>query len=87
MIQIHFNNFPFQYSCLDCNIFDGDEGKQYHCGGCRTCRVEECLSFFNCPFCKKDENVFNDQFFIPICGHLVHRKCYDSLNLTSAKND
>lgn len=41
----------FQYTCLECNLFDDDDKNQYHCSGCGICRVGGAEKFFHCAKC------------------------------------
>lgn len=41
----------FQYTCLECNLFDDEDKNQYHCSGCGICRIGGSDRFFHCETC------------------------------------
>ncbi|KAG5892469.1 hypothetical protein JTB14_017433 [Gonioctena quinquepunctata] len=40
-----------KYSCLECNLFDDEDKKQFHCKGCGICRIGGADRFFHCQKC------------------------------------
>lgn len=40
-----------KYTCLECNLFDDVDKKQYHCNGCGICRLGGRDRFFHCAKC------------------------------------
>lgn len=43
--------YIFQYSCLECNLFDDEDKSQFHCAECEICRVGGAERFFHCKRC------------------------------------
>lgn len=41
----------FQYTCLECKLFDDEDKHQYHCEGCGICRIGGRDKFFHCSKC------------------------------------
>ncbi|XP_074036673.1 ring finger and CHY zinc finger domain containing 1 isoform X2 [Leptinotarsa decemlineata] len=39
------------YTCLECNLFDDEDKKQFHCDGCGICRIGGADRFFHCQKC------------------------------------
>lgn len=44
-------NCLFQYTCLECKLFDDEDKNQYHCEGCGICRIGGRDKFFHCEKC------------------------------------
>ncbi|XP_072399355.1 RING finger and CHY zinc finger domain-containing protein 1 isoform X1 [Diabrotica undecimpunctata] len=40
-----------KYICLECNLFDDEDKKQFHCKGCGICRIGGADRFFHCEKC------------------------------------
>ncbi|XP_043193803.1 RING finger and CHY zinc finger domain-containing protein 1-like isoform X2 [Amphibalanus amphitrite] len=40
-----------QYFCAVCRLYDDEDKKQYHCGGCGICRVGGRDLFYHCDIC------------------------------------
>ncbi|KAL5282066.1 RCHY1 family protein [Megaselia abdita] len=40
-----------KYTCLNCNLFDDTDKKQYHCEDCGICRIGGRQNFFHCAVC------------------------------------
>ncbi|XP_057671569.1 RING finger and CHY zinc finger domain-containing protein 1-like isoform X1 [Diorhabda carinulata] len=71
-----------KYACLECNLFDDDEKRQFHCKGCGFCRIGGADRFFHCNKCnmclpiklkqghKCVENVSRSN--CPICFEDIH---------------
>ncbi|XP_043461330.1 RING finger and CHY zinc finger domain-containing protein 1 [Leptopilina heterotoma] len=71
-----------KYTCLECNLFDDVDKKQYHCNGCGICRLGGRDRFFHCAKCnmclpvelqnghKCVENVSHSN--CPVCLDFIH---------------
>jgi len=85
-----------QYHCKDCTICRiGGRANFFHCPTCDLClniNLRErhvCInraSKADCPICLDNLHHSRDELCVPRCGHLIHKKCYDSL-LSAGKQD
>ena len=42
----------FQYFCGICKLFDNTDKQQFHCDGCRLCRVGGKENYYHCETCQ-----------------------------------
>uniref|UniRef100_A0A1B6EGW8 RING finger and CHY zinc finger domain-containing protein 1 n=1 Tax=Clastoptera arizonana TaxID=38151 RepID=A0A1B6EGW8_9HEMI len=78
-----------QYHCDGCGICRiGGREKFFHCQKCNMCfpvktqdrhKCVENVSQSHCPVCLEDIHTSRIPCYIPDCGHLLHRPCFDAL--------
>ncbi|XP_066589689.1 RING finger and CHY zinc finger domain-containing protein 1 [Prorops nasuta] len=78
-----------QYHCDGCGICRvGGREKFFHCAVCNMClplqlqnghKCVENVSHANCPVCLEDIHTSRIPCYIPNCGHLLHRPCFEEL--------
>ncbi|RZC39791.1 zinc ribbon 6 and/or zf-RING 2 domain containing protein [Asbolus verrucosus] len=78
-----------QFHCAGCGICRiGGSDKFFHCEKCNMClpiqlknghKCVENVSRANCPVCLEDIHTSRIPCHIPMCGHLLHRTCFDQL--------
>ncbi|KAK4873439.1 hypothetical protein RN001_015468 [Aquatica leii] len=83
------DNTKGQYHCLSCGICRvGGQQNYFHCKKCNMCLalriannhkcVENC-SEGDCPLCAEYLHTSRTELFVPNCGHLIHKICYEKL--------
>jgi RING finger/CHY zinc finger protein 1 len=78
-----------QFHCPGCGICRiGGADKFFHCEKCNMClpiqlqnghKCVENVSRANCPVCLEDIHTSRIPCHIPMCGHLLHRTCFNQL--------
>lgn len=78
-----------QYHCSGCGICRiGGSERFFHCERCNMClpiqlknghKCVENVSRANCPVCLEDIHTSRIPCHIPMCGHLLHRTCFEEL--------
>ncbi|KAF7265374.1 ring finger and CHY zinc finger domain containing 1 [Rhynchophorus ferrugineus] len=78
-----------QFHCHGCGICRiGGAQRFFHCEKCNMClpvqlknghKCVENVSRANCPVCLEDIHTSRIPCHIPMCGHLLHRTCFEQL--------
>ncbi|XP_018564543.1 RING finger and CHY zinc finger domain-containing protein 1 [Anoplophora glabripennis] len=79
-----------QFHCAGCEICRvGGADRFFHCDTCNIClplqlknnghKCVENVSRANCPVCLEDIHTSRIPCHIPLCGHLLHRTCFEQL--------
>ncbi|XP_076067976.1 RING finger and CHY zinc finger domain-containing protein 1-like [Oratosquilla oratoria] len=89
MCRLYDDEDKKQYHCQGCGLCRvGGRDKFFHCTQCEMCLPinlrdnHKCImkmSKIDCPICLEDIHTSRIVSHVPLCGHLIHRPCFNDL--------